>query len=191
MQQRPRRWPGFDKRVETKLRLDVYIRPWPPGWSFLRRIYTSRGSERVNPLWFHRSILIDSNLGALQPYFLVVMVTAVLVPGSGCWAGSQRFAITRFQLRSRRQRGLEVYLSIWENSALLGKLGSLSVTWRTKNWDAVQEATHCAVLALGHGTHSSWWLLFATILLANFSVCHERLDLFFVISETITFRQGN
>ena len=24
------------------------IRPWPPGWSFLRRMYTSRGSERVN-----------------------------------------------------------------------------------------------------------------------------------------------
>ena len=47
MQQQPRRWPGFDKCVETKLRWDVYIRPWPPGWSFLRRIYTSRGSERV------------------------------------------------------------------------------------------------------------------------------------------------
>ena len=27
-------------------------------------------------------------------------------------------------------------------------------------------------------------------LLANFSVCHELLDLFFVISETNTFRQG-
>ena len=48
MQQQPRRWPGFDKCVETKLRWDVYIRPWPPGWSFWRRIYTSRGSERVN-----------------------------------------------------------------------------------------------------------------------------------------------
>ena len=47
MQQQPRRWPGFDKCVETKLRWDVYIRPWPPGWSFLRRTYTSRGSERV------------------------------------------------------------------------------------------------------------------------------------------------
>ena len=47
MQQQPRRWPGFDKRVKTKLRWDVYIRPWPPGWSFWRRIYTSRGSERV------------------------------------------------------------------------------------------------------------------------------------------------
>ena len=47
MQQQPRRWPGFDKCVETKLRWDVYIRPWPPGWSFWRRIYTSRGSERV------------------------------------------------------------------------------------------------------------------------------------------------
>ena len=38
MHQQPRRWPGFDKCVETKLRWDVYIRPWPPGWSFLRRI---------------------------------------------------------------------------------------------------------------------------------------------------------
>ena len=47
MQQQPRRWPGFEKCVNTKLTLDVYIRPWPPGWSFLRRIYTSRGSERV------------------------------------------------------------------------------------------------------------------------------------------------
>ena len=47
MQQQPRRWPGFDKCVETKLRWDVYIRPWPPWWSFLRRIYTSCGSERV------------------------------------------------------------------------------------------------------------------------------------------------
>ena len=47
MQRQPRGWPGFDKCVETKLRLDVYIRPWPPGWSFLRRIYTSRASEWV------------------------------------------------------------------------------------------------------------------------------------------------
>ena len=42
--------PSFDKCVETKLRWDVYIRPWPPGWSFWRRIYTSRGSERVKLL---------------------------------------------------------------------------------------------------------------------------------------------
>ena len=47
MQQQPYRWPGFDKCLETKLWLDVYIRPWPPAWSFLRRIYTSHGSERV------------------------------------------------------------------------------------------------------------------------------------------------
>ena len=60
-----------------------------------------------------------------------------------CWAGSERFASARFQLRSRRQRGLEVYPSIWENSALLGKLGSLSVTWRT--WDGTQGATPLAV----------------------------------------------
>ena len=30
----------------------------------------------LNPLWGHRSISIDSDLGVLQPYFLVVMVTA-------------------------------------------------------------------------------------------------------------------
>ena len=28
----------------------IYIRPWPPAWSFLRRICTSRGSERVKAL---------------------------------------------------------------------------------------------------------------------------------------------
>ena len=31
---------GRWQMAETKLRLDVYIRPWPPGWSFSRRIYT-------------------------------------------------------------------------------------------------------------------------------------------------------
>ena len=30
MQQQPHRWQGFDKCEETKLRLDEYIRPWPP-----------------------------------------------------------------------------------------------------------------------------------------------------------------
>ena len=33
------------------------------------------GKNIKNPLWGHRSISIDSDLGALQPYFLVVMVT--------------------------------------------------------------------------------------------------------------------
>ena len=54
MQQQPRQWPGFDKCVEPKLRWDVYIRPWPPGWSFWRRIYTSRGSERVKEFFPQR-----------------------------------------------------------------------------------------------------------------------------------------
>ena len=62
MQQQPRWWPGFDKCVETKLRWDVYIRSWPPGWSFLRRIYTSRGSERVNlVLTLEISVWLDSS----------------------------------------------------------------------------------------------------------------------------------
>ena len=52
-----------------------------------------------------------------------------------------------------------VWRSILENSALPGKLGSLSVTWRA--WDATQGATDFAVLA--PCTHSSWWLLFETI----------------------------
>ena len=56
MQQQPHRWPGFDKCVETKLRWDVYIRPWPPGWSFWRRIYTSRGSERVKGTRIYRHL---------------------------------------------------------------------------------------------------------------------------------------
>ena len=56
MQQQPHRWLGFDKWVETKLRLDVYIRPWPPAWSYLRRIYTSCGSERVKNMFEFSSI---------------------------------------------------------------------------------------------------------------------------------------
>ena len=102
-----------------------------------------------------------------------------------CWAGSERLASAQFQLRSRRQRGLEVYLSIWENSAFPGKLRSLSVTGRT--WEATQEATLFAVLALC--THSSWWLLFETTLGKLFSV-PRTFGLVFVISETKTFRQG-
>ena len=46
LQEQPHRWPGFDKCVETKLSLDVYIRPWPPAWPFLRR----RRSVAVNGL---------------------------------------------------------------------------------------------------------------------------------------------
>ena len=61
MQQQPRRWPGFDKCVETNLRLDVYIHPWPPGWSFLRRICTSRGSERVNTVGWRSAAKIGTN----------------------------------------------------------------------------------------------------------------------------------
>ena len=44
----------------------------------------------------------------------------------GTWMGACFFADD-----IGRERGLDVYLSIWENSALLRKLGSLSVTWRT------------------------------------------------------------
>ena len=103
-----------------------------------------------------------------------------------CWAGSERFASARFQLRSRRQRGLEVYLSIWENSAFLGSL-------EVCQWPGELEKQR-------RKQHSLRFWRFVRILpddfplrrlLANFSVCHELLDLFFVISETKTFRQGN
>ena len=46
--------------------------------------------SKFNPLWGHRSISIDSDLGELQPYFLVVMVTV----------GSLFFAC--MQLRDKR-----------------------------------------------------------------------------------------
>ena len=49
-QQQPRR--VFTNVQKRNWGLNVYICPWPPGWSFLRRIYTSRGSERVKQyLW--------------------------------------------------------------------------------------------------------------------------------------------
>ena len=69
MQQQPRRWPGFDKCVETKLRWDVYIRPWPPGWSFWRRIYTSRGSERVKRVWKALQSFRSSDLALFEAIF--------------------------------------------------------------------------------------------------------------------------
>ena len=98
------------------------------------------------------------------------------------WPGSDRFASARFQLRSRRQRGLEVFNL---RELLLGKLGSSSVIWRT--WDGTQGATHLAVLALC--THSSWWLLFETIFGNLFSV-PRIFGFVFVISEANSFRQG-
>ena len=101
-----------------------------------------------------------------------------------CWAGSERFASSQVQLRSRQQRGLDVYLSIWEDCAMLEKLGSLSETWKT--WDATQEATYFAVLALC--AHSSCWLLFETIIGKLFSVPWT-FGFVFVISETKVFRQ--
>ena len=46
---------------KNEIWLDVYLRPWPPGWSFLRRIYTSRGSERVNGRVETICLLVISN----------------------------------------------------------------------------------------------------------------------------------
>ena len=82
IQQQPRRWPGFDKWEETKLRLDVYIRPWPPGWSFLRRTYTSRGSERVN---LQHTIALTIDLRVTLCYVLLSMFVAYRAGSSVAW----------------------------------------------------------------------------------------------------------
>ena len=57
----------------------------------------------LNPLWGHRSISIDSDLGALQPYFLVVMVTAAspffacmqLKDKRSCWHFEKTFVLQK------------------------------------------------------------------------------------------------
>ena len=56
---------------------------------------------RVNPLWGRRSISIDSDLGALQPYFMVVMVTPAspffacmqLNDKQSCWRFEKSFVL--------------------------------------------------------------------------------------------------
>ena len=104
-----------------------------------------------------------------------------------CWAGSEQFASAQFQLRSRRQLGLDVYLSIWEDCALLGKLGSLSVTWELKlemqrrKQHTLRFWRYVRILADDFSLRR---------FLANFSVCHKLLDLLFVIGETKAFILG-
>ena len=90
-----------------------------------------------------------------------------------CSAGSERFASARFQLRSGRQRGLDVYLSIWEDCALLGKLGSLSETWENLRCNAGSN-TPCGFGAmyaffLMTSLWDDFWQTFQCA--TNFSIC--------------------
>ena len=133
------------------------------------RVHAAERQVMMLTLW--KDLLCAEKVAVMKLRFFssprhVVELYAILVFCLGCRAGSERFASAQFQLWSRRQRALEVYPSIWENSALLGKLGSFSVTLRP--WEATQEATHFAVLAFC--THSSKWLLFGMIFGKVFSV---------------------
>ena len=104
-----------------------------------------------------------------------------------CWAGSERFASARFQLRSRRQRGLHGHLSF--------DLRELCLAWEA--WKFVSDLENLRCNA-GSNTLCGFWRYVRILpddfslrrFLANFSVWHELLDLFFVISETKAFRQG-
>ena len=70
--------------------------------------------KRINPLWGLWSISIDSDLGALQPYFLVVMVT----PGSpffACMQLNDKRSCWRFEKSSVLQKKL----SFWPSEVVL------------------------------------------------------------------------
>ena len=106
-----------------------------------------------------------------------------------CWAGSEQFASARFQLRPIIYiiDGSVVWKPILWSERTLPCWGSLEV----RQWPGERE--------MGKELHTLRFWCFVRILpddfslrrfLANFSVCHELLDLFFVISEANTFRQG-
>ena len=188
----------------------------------------------LNPLWGHRSISIDSDLGALQPYFFAVMVTPAplffacmqLNDKRSCW----RFEKSSFCTKSCRLGPLKVHfppssrpavelyavlvlvsgLLSWQwtvcHRSILAAIYD-SVVWRSifrsertlPSWGSLIVCQWPGELEKQRRkTHSLRFWRFVHILdhfswrrfLANFSVCHELLDLFFVISETKTFRQG-
>ena len=70
------------------------------GWRLLKIKFIFLKFHHFNPLWGHRSISINSDFGALQAYFLVVMVTAasplfacVQLRGKrNCWSFEKTFA---------------------------------------------------------------------------------------------------
>ena len=106
----------------------------------------------------------------------VVEFYAVLALASGLLSWKWTFSSARFQLRSRRECGMEVYCSTREKAALLGKLGSQHM-----------EKLRCNARNL---LHTPWNFWFVRILisrlslrrfLTKFSMSHRRLGLFFII----------
>ena len=107
-------------------------------------------STYLNSLWDHRSISIDSDLGALQPYFWVVMVTAAspffawmqLRDKRCCW----RFERPSFCRKSHRLGPLKLcFLSspcpAGELFAVLVLVSDL-LTWR---WTVCQRSIPAAI----------------------------------------------
>ena len=84
--------------------------------------------------------------------------------------------------------GSVVWTSIFRSERTLPSWGSLEVCQRPGELEKQRRKQHSL----------RFWRFVRILpddfslrrLLANFSVCHELLDLFFVISETKTFRQG-
>ena len=189
-----------------------------------------------NPLWGRRSISIDSDLGALQPYFLVVMVT-VGSPFFACMQLREKRCCWRFEKTFVLQKKLSFWpseaalpfipapysgvvrsscLGVWFAELGVNGLPALvsscdlddSVVWasifRSERtvpcWGSLEVCQRPGELEMQRRKqHTLRFWRYVRILpddfslrqfLANFSVCHELLDLFFVISETKAFRQG-
>ena len=190
----------------------------------------------INPLWGHRSILIDSDLDALQPYILVVMVTAAS-PFFACMQLRRKRCSWRFE----KTFVLEKKLSFWPSEVALPFISAIcsgvvrssclgvwfaelevhglpaldsscdldaSVVWTSifrseRNlpcWGSLEVRKWPAELEMQRKKqHTLRFWRYVHILpddfslrrfLANFSVCHEFLDPFFVISDAKAFRQG-
>ena len=181
-----------------------------------------------NPLWGHRSISIDSDLGALQPYFLVVMVTAGS-PFFACMQLRDKQCCWRFEKTFVPQKKLSFWPSevalpfipsscsgvvrsscpgVWFAELGVNGLPALdsscdqddSVVWtsifRSERtvpcWGSLEVCQRPGELQMQRRKqHSLRFWRYVRILpddfslrwfLANFSVCHEILDLFFLWS---------
>ena len=192
--------------------------------------------ELFNPLWGHQSISIDSDLSALQPYFLVVMVTAAS-PFFVCMQLRDKRSCWRFEKTFVLQKQLSFWpsevalpfipapcgevvrsscLGVWIVELEVTGLPALdsscdlddSMVWKSilrsertlPCWGSLEVRQWPGELEMERREpHTLWFWRFVRILpddfslrrfLANFSVCHELSDLFFVISEANTFRQG-
>ena len=148
------------------------------GWRFgfhCQDLHKNKSRAKYNfsfsPLWGHRSIWIDSDWGALQLYFLVVMVIAASQYFACMWQKDKRSC-----LLFEKNLILQKMILRFERSLLCwGSLKGLAVTGRT--WDATQRATHLVVLALCTHSHPDDFPL--RRYLAKFLGCHELLDVFF------------